>query len=246
MRISTALTWLGLALLSSIVGCGSPNIMEPLPQEELPIGISAEKIGDPSWEIADMHQVTIFQGKEPESYDGYYQFLKDVLAPPNHKWVDDLGIGPGDAHEGPYDHEMADGIARLKTKESDTFKPEEVTFPNTFMGIFMVVASEGSPTGSSPDFAEGPIMPSSLFPMSMEWTRAYNGVEDPEPAGGFFIPALDKLEEPYMVEGHSHYPLFFPDRPKEPELLGHHEWALRLVDIENNGWTIYLRYKVTE
>lgn len=243
-----ALAILGSVLLSAGIGCGDSGETSgtsgdtPLEDPEF----TTKKVGNPTWEIADDHQFTGVWGDDPADPGKYIETLQKVLPPPGHELNSELGIGPGAAHVHPYDHEMGDNIEKLGYEDAVRFAPAEVMLPNAVLNMFMIVASEGSPKGSSPDFESGPILPSSLFPLSVEFSFYQGDVEKTDYAGGFFVPALDALTEPFDVEGHSHIPIFYGVwlQPEDP--AGEYHWEVRLKDAENNGWTVERPFIVEE
>src|SRR5687767_12560431 len=73
--------------------------------------ITVTPIGTPTWQPVDLH---VFAGPIGTAGSGYVEFLSTLsalLLPPNHVSDPAVGILPGAAHAGPYDQELANGVA---------------------------------------------------------------------------------------------------------------------------------------
>ena len=112
------------------------------------------------------------------------------------------------AHAGPYGTEIAEGVANSGYVDSQVYHPTDFDGqPNGVYFVFMNVPDPGT-TGSSPDFASGPIISNDLFPISVSAEFLHNG--DVIANDSFDVPLLDDaLNPPFDVDGHSHFPLFF-------------------------------------
>jgi len=180
--------------------------------------------------------------------------LNDVLPEPNHKSHPDLGVGPGAPHDPPYDEEIKDGLDRLGIHDQKRFSPEDFSLPNVIFFTFMVIAQdiEGCPRGSSPDFTEGPIIPNLLFPgqpdiVLLSRTTFFRNGRVFDPAFAFDLPRLDKVNPPFLVDGHSHLPIFLATA-KEFGPGGQVEGSYRihsvLLDQAGNGWDMTKSFKI--
>src|SRR6185295_1276928 len=126
-------------------------------------------IACPTWKPADAH---VFSSDI--AADGS-QFLPTALAllnPPGtslHTFIPDFGVGPGDAHAGPYDAEFSDGLSRLGFTSKRRFTGAEFSSPDGVWLVFMGIprGARGDVTGKSPDFANGPIIADTVFPIVM-------------------------------------------------------------------------------
>lgn len=206
-----------------------------------PPAFMMKKIGDPAWEPVDFHQVAVDMTRYEPTY--FRALLEHVLQAPDHVWNDALGIAPGAAHPPPYDHEIGDRLAELGFEPGSLFSAVEITWPNAFLGTFMVVPSAGAPTGSSPDFEQGPIIPHSLCPIIVDTAIYDHGRRTPIYTGGFDVEALDTIDPPIHVDGHSHFPIFTLAASPPP---GHHFWRLTMTDQAGDGWEIEQRFVVNQ
>ncbi|HRI71994.1 MAG TPA: hypothetical protein PK156_47505, partial [Polyangium sp.] len=169
-----------------------------------------------------------------------------ILPPPNHQAHPMLGIGPGDAHAGPYDHEFLDGLTKLGFADQTVFDAIEATWPKCIFATWMIVPTAGAPMGSSPDFTSGPIVPNTLFPIHASFQGYLDGTKNPATPYEAEIPALDgSLDPPLTVDGHSHIPWFlYEDTNTLLEQCGKHEFQGSFKDAMGNGWefttTFYL------
>lgn len=205
-------------------------------------------IGNPTWAPVDFH---LFSAPIGTAESGYVEFLEtalDLLPPPNHVFHPQLGVGPGAPHAPPYDSELADGVADLGFHEGVRFNTSE--FSNG-QGVFLVWMNVPAPgvTGSSPDFASGPIIPNTLFPIQVSGTDAHNG-KDFSFLADFPVPPLDDptLTPSFDVDGHSHFPLFIADNadfgPPGAKLPGSYNYQIKMIDQLGNGWLIEAHFAV--
>jgi hypothetical protein len=197
-------------------------------------------VGDPSFVPTDFHLFAAPLGTPASGFAEFSGTLRALLPAPNHAF-DDLstGIVPGVAHAGPYDHELADGIAASGFEESTTFTTAQYSNGTGVLLAFMLVPAEGAPTGSSPDFASGPIIANSIFPMEFTADTFTDGARN-DRTSSFELTALAGFE------GHSHIPLFnissfdFASRP----VTGAYEYRLSLLDVSGNGYRIVAPFAV--
>lgn len=239
-RRMLALTMVALAQVWAIAGCGGDDEITPTPNPPDEPQVTAEKVGEPTWKPADIHLfTTVRNGNE-----GFSELIKQLLPPPNHKYLQGFGIMPGEGHTSGHDREIGDNLAKLGLKESTRFTVAEVTDPNSVNLFWMNVPAEGSATGSSPDFESGPIISHDLFPIDVEMSMVNNGVPHPKIKSAFPVPRLDgaPFEPPFQVDGHSHFPLFFRAWLEPSIAEGEHLWEVKLTDSKGNGWVLHAEF----
>jgi hypothetical protein len=181
---------------------------------------------------------------------GFAEFLENALAilpPPNHQPHPALGVGPGAPHPPPYDTEMGEGIANLGLHQGVQFNSDEFSNGMGVLLSWMIVPSPGT-TGSSPDFASGPIIPHSLFPIQVRG-KAYHNTQEFDPWLAFFdVAALDQIDPPFLVDGHSHIPMFSVTNadfgPPGSKLNGSYTYQISMIDASGNGWQIDAHFAV--
>lgn len=198
------------------------------------------KVGSPLWEPVDFHQ---FSANVGNMFENFGTINAGLLPPPKHENHPDLGVGPGDAHAGPYDTELAAGVLAGGYVERATFPKVDGMLPNAIMTVWMVVPSTGAPTGSSPDFASGPIIPNTKFPIHVAIDVYSDNVVLDGYSFAFDVPALNSmLAPPFNVDGHSHFPLFnagaFDGLPTIPGTL---ETRVKLRDRKGDGWDVTMK-----
>jgi hypothetical protein len=109
----------------------------------------------------------------------------------------------------------------------------------------MIVPGPGSPIGSSPDFAAGPIISHAITSSSQTFVNGvFNGSE-----GGFTIPPIHQISGFEDFEGHSHIPVFLIDALEfipNPDLRipGDYEFRISLLDTQGNGYQIVAAFQV--
>jgi len=201
-------------------------------------GVKITPIGNPTWMPVDFHLFSAPVGTAETEYAEFLQTMLALLPPPNHVFNPILGVGPGAPHQPPYDSELTAGVADLGFHEGVQFREDE--FSNG-MGVWVAWMNVPAPgvTGSSPDFASGPIIPNSLFPFTGEGNDYHNGAYFSF-LGGVYVPALDQAG--FTVDGSSHFPYFFADNadfgPSGVKLEGSFTYVISIVDSSGNGWHI--------
>lgn len=211
-------------------------------------GVSATPVGNPSWAPVDAHIVSFAIGGPP-NFDELFANFGAILPPPHHQPHPQLGIGPGTAHPGPYDHEIADGIAATNFHESMTFDLPEMSGANGITLVFMVVPLPGGAIGRTPDSLEGPMIPNALFPFTGPTRSFVDGMSfsDDFPLS---VPPLDNSLNPSFpnIDGHSHFPFFLTDGEvfAHPGVspIGLHEYRIGMRDQLENGWDISATFRV--
>jgi hypothetical protein len=127
-----------------------------------------------------------------------------ILPEPNHRPNPSLGLGPGDPHAPPYNHEMSRRLQALGLQAGGQFGVAHNSNGNGVWLAYMVIPRRRgiAAEGSSPDFAVGPIIPNGLFPIHVKGiAERFGAVFDPALAD-FFVPPLDaSLDPPFYVDG---------------------------------------------
>jgi hypothetical protein len=212
-----------------------------------------KRVGDPIWRPVDFHLFTAPIGSPP-NFAGFAATTEALLPPPNHEPdVPLLGIGPGAPHAPPYDRELAAGVAASGFVDRHSFPASAFSGENGVWLAWMTVPDPGV-TGRSPDFASGPIIPNSLFPIEVDGIATRNG-EAFDPAligfvGATEVPPLDERVAPRFagVEGHSHFPFFTVTAqlfgPANTPLTGRYRYEITMRDQAGNGWDITAQFVV--
>jgi len=168
-----------------------------------------------------------------------------ILPPPHYQSYQCLGIGPGTPKAPPYTHDIADGVTPAGYRQGPVFAPQQFSNGQGVWLAYMVVPTSTSPyVGSSPDFASGPVIPNSLFPINVNGvTRHNSAMYDPNLAA-FSVPAItDPCVVPaFNVDGYSHFPIFLADNadfgPPNTRLPGRYVYSVTMTDSAGNGWRI--------
>jgi len=246
-RLSILLTSIFLLGILGIASAMTPDrkmSAAPPPTQ----GIHLTPIGNPIWKPADLHLFAVPIGTAATGYAEFLKTIFELFPPPNHLPHQDLGVGPGIPHQPPYTSEMATGVAALGFHEGVHFKMSEFSNGMGVMLAWMVVPAPGT-MGSSPDFAYGPIIPNTLFPIHFFYKDLHNGVafsDNPDAT----VPPLDSnLIPPFNVDGHSHFPSFFADNADfalscVKKLNGSYEYQITMIDSSGSGWRIKAHFTV--
>lgn len=242
--------FLQIALLS-LLASGLTITMAPLAnasQCEPPARVQLQQIGSPIWMPVDFHVFTAAVGTADDGFAEFGQNMTNLLYPLRHQACAELGRGPGDPHQPPYNKEMEAGLDIMSFKEVHIFGVPDYSLPNGVWATWMTVPWPGT-TGSSPDFKSGPIIPNTLFPIHVTGQNYRNG-KFWDPLADFYVPALtDQLSCPFSVDGHSHFPVFMADAtefgPGGPA-TGHYEYRITMTDVAGNGWSITVKFTVRD
>ncbi len=190
--------------------------------------VTMTQVGNPVWTPTDHRLFTA----PADSYEAFIATLRSVwpLHAPNHI-----------IHQPPYDTEMGDGVAAAGYKETTTFQVNEITMDP--LGIYLIwadIPNAGAPTGSSPDFESGPIIPNALYSGTNTVDLLREGVVvTSEHPGGRPIEGVDGHSHGITIIGTGSY--FFPDGT---ELPGNYEFRNTLRDAAGNGWDVTIPFQV--
>lgn len=195
------------------------------------------KVGDPLWEPVDFHQASVPVG---DMFMNFQMVIEGILPPPNHQHHDDLGVGPGAAHAGPYTGEIGAGYLAEGYVDHMTYTKVEGSVPNAVLTSWMMIPSTGASMGSSPDGAMTPIIPNTIFPIAVTIDAYQDNMLLDGYSYGFDVPALDStLTPPFNVDGHSHFPLFsavvFDGMPVYPGTI---ETRIHMEDATGDGYDL--------
>ena len=211
--------------------------------------VDVTKFGSPVWQPVDFHFVAADVGNGANGYAEFFTLSQQILPEPNHKNYPNVGIGPGAPHGPPYDREIGDGLASLGLQDRTSFPVSDFSNGRAVILTFMVVA-DGTETGSSPEFASGPIIPNDVFPITFELADKKNGQDFSEP-GSFPVPSHTTLDPAFAnLEGTSHFPFFLfenADFAKDPSapLAGNYQFEVKLTDAGGNGYNLTAPFTIT-
>ena len=211
--------------------------------------VRLERIGDPIWRPVDFHLFSAPIGTPESGFQEFFATALSLLPPPNHQFHPQLLVGPGAPHAPPYDTELAQGVAALGFEEGRVFGASEFSGANGIYLVWMTVPDPGT-TGSSPDFASGPIIPNTLFPITITGVSTRNNQPFDPALADFDVLALDdpRLTPSFDVEGHSHFPFFIGEAavfgPADVGPDGNYKYTISMTDPQGNGWTIHAHFVV--
>ena len=213
--------------------------------------VRLERIGDPIWRPVDFHQFAAPIGTPESGFEEFGTTTLSLLPPPDHQSHPQLNVGPGAPHPPPYDAELAGGVAALGFDEGRVFGASEFSGANGIYLVWMTVPDPGT-TGSSPDFASGPIIPNELFPITITGVSTRNNRSFDPALANFSVPPLDdpNLTPSFDVDGHSHFPFFIAEAtvfgPGDVGPAGNYKYTIIMRDQQGNGWTIHAHFVVKQ
>jgi hypothetical protein len=214
-------------------------------------GVQITPIGHPSWKPVDFHLFSAPIGTGADGYAEFFDIMGLILPPPNHVHFDSLGpggIGPGTPHNPPYNTEIAKGVARLKYHQGVEFRPSEFSNGVGVTISWMTVPNPGV-TGSSPDFARGPVIPNTLFPIHILGVSYHNNALFDPYLVDVSVPNLAGIDPKFTgLTGHSHFPMWVADSidfgPAGSKITGSYTYSMDMTDVTGNGWHVAVHFSI--
>jgi hypothetical protein len=210
-------------------------------------------VGDPIWRPVDFHLFSAAIGSFETEFAEFGEVTEQLMPPPEHvPALPFYGTGPGIPHDPPYERELAEGVTRLGLEDRHSF-PASAFSTESLNGVYLVwmLVPDPGVTGRSPDFVLGPIIPNSLFPMTITGAVTRDGASfDPSFIPPTELAPLDETVAPRFagMDGHSHLPIFIAESqlfaPPGTPVEGRYRFELTLRDTEGNGWDIASQFIV--
>ena len=241
---------LSLALLAGTPGCGDDGSSRDTGGDEPTdtndggggsLEVMRAAIGTPAWTVED---VQIFAG---ECWDGTIApavaLVSSIL--PDHRFYTGIGFfGPGTPHAPPYDHELTDGLTAQGIPYGPHRAYEDVLSPRCVFIAMLLIPTADAPVGSSPDFASGPILPSSILPIAYDG-MLYAGEMGIDMYFDGTVPLLSALSPPASGDGYSHAVLQFgenSDFAAWSMTPGPYALTLQITDAGGAGWDVIVPF----
>ncbi|HJQ79505.1 MAG TPA: PEP-CTERM sorting domain-containing protein [Lacipirellulaceae bacterium] len=200
------------------------------------LGVTTTKVGSPIWKPADFQMFTAPAAPFP---DAFFDTL-DALLP-----LEGPGTTTYTPHQPPYDTELSTNAAAAGFVQQTVFSRDAITLDPNGVYLAMMWLPDPGITGSSRDFASGPVIPNSLFPFTSFSEIFLDGVKVETLQDQMFnIRAGDvgfdgaSHRAPSQVVWHP-----WADDPNAGP-LGDYEIRWQLRDIQGNGWNIVAGFKV--
>jgi hypothetical protein len=193
--------------------------------------VTLTQIGAPIWRPADFQLISA-----PVEPDEAARATSRVLEPQQ-------PLGPAEPyttpHGPPYDTELSTNAAAAGIVNRSVFPREVMAYPNGIFFAHLLLPDPGI-TGSSRDFASGPVIPNSLFPITRSVERWKDGalVFDPGPG----LINVRPSDQPF--DGSSHRFPFSTYWNRGANNLGNYEFRSSLRDTEGNGWDIVTPFRI--
>jgi hypothetical protein len=213
----------------------------PVPASTTPdvngLPITVAKVGSPIWKPTDFQLFSAPADPFPTAFNHTIDLLLPVEGP---------GAPTYTPHAGPYEDELSTNAAAAGFVNKSVFPKSAIT--NNPNGVFLayMMAPDPGVTGSSRDFASGPVIPNSLFPMTSHAEMWLNGALVETLQDG----PLNARAADASFTGASHrapvQAVWWPwanDPNAGP--LGNHELRWTLRDVQGNGWNISAPFQVT-
>jgi hypothetical protein len=208
-------------------------------------------VGDPVWRPVDFHLYSAAIGGVDNGFAEFFAMGGRLLPPPEHNVLPSNEVVPGTPHTGPYDEELAAGVAANGFVDRHAF-PAEAFSTESRNGIYLVwmLVADPGVTGQSPDFASGPIIPNSIFPIEVRGVTTRNGELFDPLLASVDVPPLDENVAPQFagLDGYSHIPVFLAESqlfgPAGTPVEGRYRFEITLRDQAGNGWDLTAQFVI--
>jgi hypothetical protein len=222
-----------LAVVSAVVTLMVINA-GPADAQLPPIGLT--QAGSPIWRPTDFQLFTAPADPFPDAFFGTIDLLLPLEGP---------GAAVYTPHDPPYDAELSTNAAAAGFVNRSVFPRSAITLnPNGVYFSYMLLPDPGV-TGSSRDFASGPVIPNSLFPLTTHAEMYLDGVlVETLQDGTVEVRAGD-----VGFDGASHRAptqVVWHPWANDPNAgpLGSHELRWSLRDNQGNGWDMVAPFTV--
>jgi hypothetical protein len=217
-----------IAVVALLLVPSSPSLADTL-------AIGLTKVGSPIWKPVDFQLFTAPAAPFPDAFLDTLDLMLPLEGP---------GIPVYTPHAGPYETELSTNAAAAGFVNQQVFPQSAITFDPNAVYFMMMWLPDPGVTGSSRDFASGPVIPNSLFPFTSHAEMWLDGVK------------VETLQDQMVniragdvgFDGASHrapsQAVWYPWADSNAGPLGSHEirWSLR--DNQGNGWDMSAPFQV--
>jgi hypothetical protein len=196
-----------------------------------PPAVTLTQIGSPIWRPADFQLFSV-----PVEPDTAVRPINRGLEPLQPLGPDEPYTTP---HAPPYDTELSTNAAAAGFINRSIFPREVMDYPNGIVFAYLLLPDPGI-TGSSRDFAAGPVIPNSLFPITRTGTVRKDGALEYDYGDSQVI--VRPTDQPF--DGSSHRLFFQTYWNRGAENVGNYEFHRSLRDAQGNGWDIVAQFRI--
>jgi hypothetical protein len=195
-----------------------------------PPAVTLTQIGSPIWRPVDFQ---LFSA--PVEPDAAATATINALQP-----LDPSGVATYTTpHAPPYDTELSTNAAAAGIVNRSVFPREVMTYPNGIFFAYLLLPDPGI-TGSSRDFASGPVIPNSLYPMTTSGEVWKDGAVSLD--YGETSSVLRPTDLPFDGASHRFRASSYGNHGADN--LGNYEFHRSQRDAEGNGWDIVAPFRV--
>jgi hypothetical protein len=202
-----------------------------------PPAVTLTQVGSPIWRVTDFQLFTA-----PALTDEQFFGTIDQLLP-----LEGPGATTYTPHASPYDTELSTNAAAAGLVSRSVFPREAITLnPNGVYFHMMMLPAPGD-VGSSRDFASGPVIPNTLFPMTWNSDVYRNGilVDRLLGADGTISPRAGDLPHTGASHRAPGVVVWHPwDDAPTAGAIGNYELRWSLTDAQGNGWNMVAPFRV--
>jgi hypothetical protein len=212
-----------------ILAVAAFTAVQPGQSSAQPPAVTLTQIGSPIWRPVDFQLFSAPVEPDPEA-------LSAVLR----------ALAPGDGanpyttpHGPPYDTELSTNAAAAGFVNRSVFPREIMAYPGGLFFGFLLLPDPGI-TGSSRDFASGPVIPNSLFPITRTGEVWRDGALEYVYGGASSV--VRPSDQPF--DGSSHRVVGQTYWHRGANNLGNFEFHRSLRDAQGNGWDMVAPFRI--
>jgi hypothetical protein len=232
-RFATSLGSVGRLplVISLLVAVGNRSLADPP-------SIQLARIGSPIWKPVDFQLFSAPATPFDQEYGQVYGTLLPYDTPVATTYV---------PHAPPYDAELSAGMIAGGYVSQSVFTPDAITLqPNGVYFAYMLVPDPGI-AGSSRDFATGPVIPNSLFPLAKNVDVWLDGVLVDRAGGADAIIPVQPRDVAFQGTSHleSLQAIWHPwDDDLTVGPLGNYDLRVSIRDVGGSGWDVVAPFQV--
>jgi hypothetical protein len=214
-----------------ILAVAAFTAVQPGQSAAQPPAVTLTQIGSPIWRPADFQLISA--PVEPQAAAATTAAALRGLDPPAEATTYTTPHGP------PYDTELSTNAAAAGFVNRSVFPREVMDYPNGIFFAHLLLPDPGI-TGSSRDFASGPVIPNSLFPITRSNEVWKDGALIYDPADG----QLDVRPTDPPFDGASHRSRFQSFWNRGDDNMGNYEFRSSWRDTQGYGWDIVAPFRI--
>lgn len=210
-------------------------------------GCTAVALGKPAWNLAGLVMgVAPSFGSATDGIAPLRAWLATLFGSKHPLYATENVYGPGSSHAGPYGAEPAALFSAANVNATQAFGLAQFSPTSGVVLVVNAVPNASAPRGSSPDFADGPIIANELFPLYVDGDLRLNGSNYDKEFNYRYV-GYDHFTPPIAKAGASHVLIWLGENSSfgpKVDPLGNFDFQLSVVDASGVGWVVHVPFTV--